>query len=200
MAGDAFSEALALIPLIHLQVAANQRVLLMGADAAPAALAVLRYPQTVEVVIVDDSARSPAQLGDKRVKYAPNLAAIPAAWKADLLIVATPGISPVKVQALRAHHRADTGVAVFAVARASQVRATKDTLRLSWSVVQPYREFTPDVEDPTARVAWFLMAADHGFKRHRAVPPWSKRMTDKYVPAVFTLAKDEYALAYGGGA
>jgi len=116
------------------------------------------------------------------------------------LIVATPGISQVKVQALRAHHRADTGVAVFAVARASQVRATKDILRLSWSVVQPYREFTPDVEDPTARVAWFLMAADHGFKRHRAVPPWSKRMTDKYVPAVFTLAKDEYALAYGGGA
>lgn len=198
MASDAFIEALSLIPLIHLPVAANQRVLLVGADAAPAALAVLRYPQTVEVVIIDASGRAGQQFGDKRVKSAPSVEALPKAWVADLLVVALPALTDASVQALRAHQRAESGVAVFAVARASQVRATKDMLRRSWSTVQPYREYTPEVEDPTARVAWFLLAADHGFKRHRAIPPWSKRMTDKYVPALFTLAKDEYAQAYGG--
>lgn len=199
MAGDAFIEALSIVPLIHLPVVPNQRVLLVGVDAAAAAPAVLRYPQTIEVVIVGAGDR-PAVLGDKRVKYAPSIDALPKEWMADLIIVALPAITDAKVQLIRAHHRADSGAVVFAVARASQVRAAKDMIRRGWSTVQPYREMTPEVEDPTARVAWFLLAGDHGFKRHRAVPPWAKRMSDKYVPALFTLAKDEYALAYGGAA
>lgn len=199
MASDAFAEALALVPLIHLPVAPNQRVLLVGPDATPAALAALRYPQTVEVVIVDESDRAGPSFGDKRVKSAPSIEALPKSWMADLIIVALPALTDAKIQSIRTHHKAESGVAAFAVARASQTRATKEALRRSWSTVQPYRENTPEVEDPTARVAWFMLAADHGFKRHRVIPPWSKRLTDKYVPALFTLAKDEYALAYGGG-
>lgn len=193
MSSDAFTEALAMVPLVHLPVVAGQRVLVVGTDAIPAALVALRYPTTVEVIIVDER---PPQLQDRRVRCVPRMEQLLPSWKADLAVVAVPVITDSLAQAVYAHHVADTGVAVFALARAQQVRAAKEQLRKLWSSVQPYREQVPRSDGES--VAWFLLAGDHGFKRHRPVPAWAKRLTDKYIPALFTLAKDEYALAYGG--
>jgi hypothetical protein len=189
---DAFTEALAMVPMVHLPVTQGQRVLIVGKDAVPAAIVALRYPTTVEVVIVDPA---PPVLQDKRVRTVARMEALAPAWKADLVAVAMPVITDSLVQAVYNHHRADTGVAVFALARAQQVRASKEQLRKLWSSVQPYREQVVEAE---GGAAWFLLAGDHGFKRHRPVPAWSKRLTDKYLPALFTLAKDEYVQAYGG--
>lgn len=189
---DAFAEALGMVPMVHLPVTAGQRILIVGRDAAPAALVALRYPTTVEVVVIDPS---PPALADKRVRSLARMEQLNPAWKADLIAVAVPVITDSLAQSVYDHHRADTGVAVFALARAQQVRATKEQLRKHWSSVQPYREVVPASEGGTA---WFLLAGNHGFKRHRPIPAWSKRLTDKYIPALFTLAKDEYTLAYGG--
>ncbi len=181
-----------MVPMVHLPVTQGQRVLIVGKDAVPAAVVALRYPTTVEVVIIDPA---PPVLQDKRVKTLARMELLAPAWKADLVAVAMPVVTDSLAQAVYNHHRADTGVAVFALARAQQVRASKEQLRKLWSSVQPYREQVVEAE---GGAAWFLLAGDHGFKRHRPVPAWSKRLTDKYIPALFTLAKDEYIQAYGG--
>jgi hypothetical protein len=178
-------------------VTPGQRVLIVGRDAVPAAMSALRYPQTVEVVIVDETGALP--LGDKRARQVARLEQIPPGWIADLVVVAMPVLTDSLVQAVRLHHRADSGVAAFALARPAQIRQAKEILRKNWSTVQPYRENVPEAVELENRTAWFLLAADHGFKRHRPIPPWAKRLSDKYVPALFTLARDEYTLAYGSG-
>ncbi len=186
---DSFTEALSVVPLVHLPVQGGQNVLLVGQGAAGAAEAVLRYPTTASVVAID--ALVPVK--DKRVQYAQRIDQLPPAWKADLIIVAVPVLTDSLVAALRAHHNADTGVVVFAIARPNQVRAARETLKRSWAIVQPYREHISTQPEP----AWFLMAGDHGFQRYRPIPGWTVRLNDKYLPALFTFAKDEYVLAFG---
>ena len=85
------------------------------------------------------------------------------------------------------------GVAVFAAPSPASVRPLKDALRSRWGTLQPFREWTGD-----ATPSWFILAADHGFRRCRPVPGWTTRLSEKYLPALFTLSKDEYATAYGG--
>ncbi len=72
-----------------------------------------------------------------------------------------------------------------------QVRAARDLVQKYWSVVQPYREHLPGQAAPQ----WFLMAGNHGFKRHRPVPGWTSRLTDKYLPVLFTFSKDEVQMS-----
>lgn len=184
---DAFSEALAVVPVVHMPVTPGQQILLLGPGAGAAADIVLRYPTTASVLVVGDSLASK----DRRVQSAPSLDAVPTGW-ADLSVIVIPVLTDAIVGATYARHRPDTGIAVFALANPTQVKASRDLVKKSWSVVQPYREHT------TNGPAWFLLAGDHGFKRHRPMPGWTGRLTDKYLPALFTLAKDEYAGAFGG--
>lgn len=196
MPSTAFAEALSLVPLVHLPVAPGQRVLVVGQDAAPAAMAALRYPQVVEVLVV---AEQPSGLGDKRVRQVARMEQVPVGWMADLVVVAMPVLTESLVQAVRQHHRADTGAVAFAMARPAQVRSGRALVRKFWTTVQPYREFVPDAKEADERTAWFLLGGDHGFKRHRPVPSWAVRLTDKYLPVLFTLSKEEYALAFSPG-
>lgn len=193
---DPFVEALSIVPIIHLPAGGGgQRVLIVGAAAMPAAMVALRYPQTVEVLVVDET---PTGLNDKRVRQVARMEQVPAGWKADLAVVAVPVVTDSLAAAVRLHHKADTGVAAFALARPMQVRSTKAMLRGQWSTVQPYREFVPTAAEADNRTAWFLLAGDHGFKRTRPIPPWARHLSENYVPVLFTLSKDEYALAFTG--
>jgi hypothetical protein len=184
---DAFSEALAVVPVIHMPVTPGQQVLLLGPGAGAAADIVLRYPTTTSVLVVGDTVTTK----DRRVQTMSSLDLVPLGW-ADLSVVVIPVLTPAIVQAVYARRRAPAGIAVFALANPTQVKATRDLVKTIWTVVQPYREHTENGP------AWFLLAGDHGFRRHRPVPGWTGRLTEKYLPALFTLAKDEYAGAFGG--
>ncbi len=178
---DAFSEALGVVPIVHLPVKAGQKVLLVGQGAAGAAEIMLRYPTTESLIAVD----AIIDTKDRRVQYVKRLEQVPPDWKADLI--------DSFLASLRSHHLADTGVAVVAIARPSQVRLARDLAKKQWTVVQPFREHVPNQSE----AAWFLMLSNHGFQRHRPVPAWTARISEKYIPALFTLAKDEYVLTFG---
>lgn len=185
---DVFTEALSVVPIVHLPTTPGQRVLLVGAGASAAVDTVLRYPTTAAVLVVGPS----FPVKDKRVQFAQQIEQVPPDWKADLAIVAVPALTDSMIAAVRAHHLVDSGVVVFALARPNLVRAAREALAKQWSFVQPYREFLPGQTEP----AWFLMASNQGFKRHRIMPAWTTRLSDKYLQSLFTLAKDEYVLAF----
>lgn len=149
----------------------------------------LRYPTTAEVVTVGITGMA----HDPRLRSVPAVQALPSGWTADILGVANTTLSEEALSILHAHYNASEGVAVFAAPVPKSVRPYKDAIKSRWGTVQPYREWTGD-----STPSWFLLAADHGFKRYRPVPGWTSRLSEKYLPALFTLAKDEYALVYGG--
>ncbi len=181
-----------MVPMVHLPVAPGQNVLLVGKGSGVVAEIALRYPTTASVLTVDD----PLANKDKRVQNLTRIDQTPPGWKADLAIVVVPVITEALVSSIRQRHEANNGVAVFAVAQPSQVRRYRELLKQYWSVVQPYREYLPGVAQPQ----WFLMVGDHGFKRCRPVPGWTSRLTDKYLPVLFTFSKDEYMLSFGNAA
>lgn len=181
-----------MVPIVHLPVAPGQNVLLVGKGSGVAAEIALRYPTTASILTVDD----PLANKDKRIQNLARIEQVPAGWKADLAIVVTPTLTDALVSSIRQRHEATNGAAVFAVAQPALVRRYRELLKQYWSVVQPYREYLPGQKDPQ----WFLMAGDHGFKRYRPVPGWTSRLTDKYLPVLFTFSKDEYALSFGNAA
>lgn len=193
---DAFTEALAVVPMVHLPVSPGQRVLLLGPGAGAAADVVLRYPDIATVAVVGDSV-SAAAAKDRRVVAAPTLDQVPPSFGAALQIVVVPGLTDALMAALYARHQPG-GIAVFALANPTQVRQLKNQVKRSWPVVQPYRENVPPTATAPGGPAWFVLAGDQGFKRARPMPGWTSRLTDKYLPALFTMAKDEYAAAFGG--
>lgn len=180
-----------MVPIVHLPVSHGQNVLLVGKGSGAAADVALRYPTTSSVLVVDEQVSTK----DKRVQAA-RLDQLPTGWNADLAIVVVPTLTDTLVGSVRKRHEANNGVAVFAVAQPALVRRYRELLKQYWSVVQPYREYLPGQKDPQ----WFLMAGDHGFKRYRPVPGWTSRLTDKYLPVLFTFSKDEYALSFGNAA
>ena len=187
---SAWDEAFAVVPLVHLPVVQGQRVLAIGPAAMSLATTALRYPTTAEVVTVGIPGM---QQLDPRVHAMSSLADLPAGWAADLVGVAVDNLTSSMIQDIRQRHLADVGVAVFAAPSPASVRPLKDALRSRWGTLQPFREWTGD-----ATPSWFILAADHGLRRCRPVPGWTTRLSEKYLPALFTLSKDEYATAYGG--
>jgi hypothetical protein len=193
---DAFTEALAVVPMVHLPVVPGQRVLLLGPGAGSAADVILRYPDIATVAVIGDSV-SAAAAKDRRVVMAPSLDQVPPSFGASLSIVAVPALNDALMAGVYARHLPGAGIAVFAIANPTQVKQLKDLVKRSWPFVQPYRENVPPSVNAPAGPAWFLLAGDQGFKRARPMPGWTSRLTDKYLPALFTLAKDEYGAAFG---
>jgi hypothetical protein len=183
---DRFNEALSLVPLVHVPVVRDQHMLVVGASAVPAAQAAMRYPTFIEIVI---NADLPTPIRDPRVHVLPSLTTLLPSWKADLIVVAQTSVTPELLQSLRAHCKQRT-VVVVAVPVPTQVRALKESMRRLWPIVQPYREHLPEL-------TYFLMASDAPLDRHRPVPGHARHLTDKYLPALFTFAKDEYSALYG---
>ncbi len=184
---DIFNEAISYIPMIHVPDQRNQHALVIGGSAAMAAQVATRYPSFAEILVSTDIPLGPNH--DPRVHVMPSLVDLPPSWKADLIVVAVPVITPDFLQSLRLHSHPRT-IVTIAASTPNNVRILKDTMRRLWPVVMPYREHLPEP-------AFFLLASDSPIRRHRAVPPSARRLTEKYVPSLFTFAKDEYNLLYG---
>ncbi len=184
---DLFNEALAYVPMMHVPVGQNQHVLVIGAAAAAAVQVAIRYPTFAEILVTTDVDLS--GLRDPRVHVIPRLADLPPSWKADLIVVAVPSVTLELLQMLRLHSNRNT-VLVVAVPAADQARAIKQMMRPFWVVIAPYREHLPAPN-------YFMLASDAPLSRYRAIPPAARRLSEKYVPALFTFAKDEYSALYG---
>lgn len=185
---DPFAEALSVVPIVHLPAVPNQRVLLLGVGALGALETVLRYPTTTQVLVIDAPR---IETKDRRVGFVARIEQVPPDYRADLIICAVPITSDSLLDAIQQRLGAN-GVACIAISRPSQVRVTREAARKRWSYVQPYREYVPGQKDP----AWFLLVGNSVFKRYRPVPVWTRRLSESYVPALFTFAKDEYELAF----
>lgn len=185
---DIFNEALVIVPLVHVPVVSLQHVLAVGPGAAATVSYALRYPTFAEVVVIGEQLSS-AMRQDKRVRQANRIEDLAPEWKADLVTVSLMGMSDAVLQQVRSHMKPG-GVASIALDRPSALRSTKDTLKRFWPNVAPYREHCPDS-------SWFFLVSDRAWAKHRPVPTVAKRMTDRYLPALFTLAKDEYNALFG---
>ncbi len=186
---DIFGEALVIVPLVHVPVLPMQHVLAIGPGAAATAAYALRYPTFAEVVVIGDQLPQGLRQ-DKRVRMVARLEDLAPEWRADLVTVSLHGMSEPVLQQLRKHMQPGA-VASIALDRASALRSTKELLKRNWPNVAPYREHCPEA-------SWFFLVSDRAWAKHRPVPAVAKRMTDRYLPALFTLAKDEYNALFGG--
>lgn len=189
---DIWNEALAIVPMLHTPVRpSGQKALILGTAAVPAAILALRYPGFASVITWTDAL--PQGLStDKRVRQISSLDDLPDSEMMDFVAIAEPRLDDAVLQSVRQHTTASS-VIVIAVPQPAMVRPLMDVLRRTWRVVQPYREHTPNP-------AYFLLVGDQSFKRARPCPGFTKRLTDKYIPALFTFAKDEYAMISGSSA
>lgn len=191
-AQDIWNEALAVVPMVHTPVLATQQhALIIGNAAIPAAILALRYPAFADVATFTDSLPS-GLATDRRIRQLSTLNDLAPVWKADLVAIAESRLTDDMLQQVR-EHTGPASVIVVAVPQPTLTRPLMDVLRQSWRVVQPYREHTPDP-------AYFLLVGDQPFRRQRPIPGFTRRISDKYIPALFTFAKDEYATLFGGAA
>lgn len=182
---EVFAEALSVPPILHIPADRPLTVLTYGPYALPMAKLALRYPSTKKVIIVArDGAPVPQ---DRRVKLRDNLQDMPAGF--DLIASAVPGVPP--LAELRKLLKPD-GALVVAVDQFGNGRKIKDLMtKLGFAQVLAYREHVPEP-------ALFLMASNRRFgKPLRPFPAGLKRLTPRYLPSLFALAKDEYAALYG---
>jgi hypothetical protein len=181
-----YAEAFSVVPLLHVPADKPIRVLSVGPYALPLAKLALRYPATTEVVLASiDTAPAPT---DKRVKVVKTLDGVSGTF--DVLGMALPGeaygLLPQVKKLL-----APGGVLVFAVDQFQRGRQAKDALRPLWGHIFPYREFTPDP-------SLFFLCSDEKIRPdQRPMPQNLYRLTPKYLPVLFTFAKDEYNFLYG---
>lgn len=188
---DVFTEALVVTPLIHVPVGKLQHVLAIGQGAVATAAYALRYPSFAEVVVIGESL-PPAMRQDKRIRQVRSLEELEKStpgWKADFVTVSLIGMSEGVLQQVRSHMNPGA-VASIAVDRSTALRSTKELAKRYWAQVAPYREHCPEA-------CWFFLVSDRTLTKHRPVPGVAKRLTDRYLPALFTLAKDEYTALYG---
>lgn len=186
---DIWNEALAVVPMVHTPVQPSmQHALIIGSAAMPAAILALRYPGFADVVTWADTL--PTGLStDKRVRQLTSLDDLAPNWMADFVAIAEPRLTDAMLQTVRQHTNA-TSVIVVAIPQPELTRPIMDVLRQSWRVVQPYREHTPSP-------AYFLLVGDKPFKKIRPVPGFARRISEQYIPSLFTFARDEFSTLYG---
>lgn len=183
---EIFSEAVSVIPWIHVPIAQAKRILVLGNSAKPIGDLALRFPEVQEVRYVGVPAPK-----DARATTFAALKDLPAAFNADLAVVAIPSISPESLAALR--RVVPHGLVCIALERFNQASSARAAIRPLWREVTIFRENLPE---PAA----FVLASNLPIERVRPVPKFSKRYTDKFVPALFTFAKDEYQTIFGAEA
>lgn len=161
-----------------------QRIVTVGYEASSAALMSLRFPEVRDVVII--GAKAPV---DARVRTFNALSDLPPTWTPDLAVLTVPVLTP---ELLRSIHLSPTGMVCFALERFQDVVPAKALVRSAWRYITVYREFIG------AEPSLFLLGSNSPISRQRTVPGFSKRYTDKYLPNLFTFAKDEYQMIFGG--
>ncbi len=187
MNADLFGEALAIPAIVH-SAPTSQRALAIGPAAASLLTAASRYPFTELVYIGEDAPqelRSPVR-PDRRLRIIPGMLDLPREWFADIIAVASPGLSESALNTARRLSGKDT-VTVVAVDKTQSMAELRKRLMKLWRSVAPYREHIPEAQ-------YFFLVSDMQLSAKRPVPVWTKRLNEAYMPSMFRLGKDELAL------
>ena len=180
---EIFSEAISVIPWLHLPREGTKRVLTIGYDAAPAGEYALRHRETTEAIFVGAAAPK-----DARAKTAATAEDFQLGWKADLVCVAKPGLNPSLFSTLKM--LVPTGLVCVALERFDMITQAKAMIRPLFREMVIYRENLPEP-------SLFILASNTRIQRIRPVSATSRRYTDRYVATLFTFAKDELQTILG---
>lgn len=185
---EKFAEAISVVPFLHVPADRPVKVLAVGPYALPVAKLALRYPNVAEIHL--SSMETATFPNDRRAIRHETMADIPDDLKADIVALALPSDPIPRLLALK-QHMAPEGVIVVALDTFDRGRKVKDAMSKLWTQVIPYREHAPEP-------VLFLLASDRRFGRFlRPIPKNLKRLSEAYIPTLFTFAKDEHFLLYG---
>lgn len=186
---SAFDESLAVPAILHTPLAA-QRVLAIGAAAAPLLTVARRYPTFRELVFLGDDLPASARgtKPDSRIRSVAGARDLPREWVADLIGIAVPGLPDSALTTAKQLAGPQT-VVVVAVDRYNAGPSAKRLMERQWSTVIPYRDHTPNEQ-------LYLLASDVGMKRHRPMPGWTERLSEGYLTALFRFPKNDQAVLF----
>ncbi len=172
-----FAEVAALLPLLHVRTGPTT-VAAVGPAATIMAAEALHWRDTIRVFVL-----SPVKVNDRRIEVVTKLE--PACCDVVLL---SPDQDPTSwVVAVR-----PGGLIQAMTMTGEKLPALKREMRRLAGNAVPWREHLPQ---PVYGVL-STIGSTHTPKRLRQPPPAAKRLTDKYLPCLFTFGRDELALAF----
>jgi hypothetical protein len=173
-----YAEAAALVPLLHLRPGSTV-VRVAGPLSALLASEALRWRDTTEVW-----ADQPLPIKDSRIQTVqPNHTA---AFDAVLL---SPDMNPEPFMALLKRG----GILQCATTVADKLVPLRVQVKALTGAAVPYREYTPEP-------IWFVIGAVGSMPRRvRRPPDGAKRVTERFLPALFSFGKDEMQTVFGPG-
>ena len=180
---EIFSEAISVVPWVHLPRGGTKKVITFGYDAAPAGEYALRHRETIEAVFVE--AQAPK---DARARTATSEKDFILGWKADLACIAKPGLNLALYKAVQM--LVPTGLVCIALERFDMIVQARAMIRPLFREMMIYRENLPEP-------SLFILASNNRIERIRPVSSTSRRYTDRYVASLFTFAKDELQVILG---
>ncbi len=171
-----YAEAAALVPLLH--VAPGPTTVLVSGPLAPLlALEALRWRDTVQVLT-----DVPITIKDSRVL----VNKIPPPNSVDVVLL-SPEIDPeVFMPVLK-----KGGVIGTSTYQDSKIGPLRAKIKLLTGGAVPYREFLPEN-------LWLVLGVvGSSPRRVRKPPDGARRVTERFLPAMFSFGKDEIALIFG---
>lgn len=171
-----YAEAAALIPLLHMQPGPTT-VFVVGAFAPLLAAEALRWRDTTKVLT-----ENPITIKDARIEVTKEPIAVDA-------ILLSPEIDP-EPYISRLKKGGVIQASTYTDAKFVSLRNRMKTLT-GGSV--PYRESVPEN-------LWFVLGSPgSALKRLRKPPDGARRVTERFLPALFSFGKDEIPLVFGKG-
>jgi len=180
MIAHRYAEAAALVPMLHVKPGPTT-VLVAGPLAALLAAEALRWRDTTSV-LVHGSSQIPIK--DSRLSYPTTLE--PASVDVVLL---SPDMAPSEyAPALKRG-----GVLQASTYQQEKVASLRASMKTLTGAAVPYREYLPEP-------LWLVIgAAGSSPRRVRRPPDGARRITERYLPALFSFGKDEIAVVFGPG-
>lgn len=171
-----YAEAAALVPLLH--VAPGPTTVLVSGSLAPLlTLEALRWRDTVKVLT-----DVPSTIKDSRIE----VNKIPPLNSLDVVLL-SPEIDPaIFVPLLK-----KSGIIAASTYSDSKVGPLRTQIKTLTGNAVPYHEFLPES-------LWLVLGSvGSAPKRVRKPPDGARRVTERFLPAMFSFGKDEIALVFG---
>jgi hypothetical protein len=177
-----YAEAAALVPLLHMRPGPTM-VRVAGPQATLLAAEALRWRDTTEVW-----SDQPLPIKDSRVKLVPAKEMFNHSNFFDVVLL-SPDMDPEPFMSLLKKG----GIIQSATTAADKLPALRVQIKALTGAAVPYREYTPEP-------IWFVIGAVGSTPRRvRRPPDGARRITERFLPALFSFGKDELPAVFGPG-
>jgi hypothetical protein len=177
-----YAESAALVPLLHVRPGPTV-VRVAGPLSALLAAEALRWRDTAEVWV-----DQPIQIKDSRIKVVPTKEMFNHVNFFDVVLL-SPDMDPEAFAPLIKKG----GLIQASTYTDGRVIALRDKIKKMTGGAVPYREYTPEP-------LWFVIGAVGSMPRRvRRPPDGAKRVTERFLPVLFSFGKDELPFIFGPG-